>query len=353
MSLADSIKREAFTLGFDAVGIARVPQCDQLSADSPQPRFGTTSSSHLEPRTSLPQLLHRRLTDWLDRGYHATMGWLARTPERRADPSAVLPGCRSLVCVGMNYFTGHQPDESAGHGRIARYAWGHDYHEVILPRLEQLAEIIRTLAPDTQTKCYVDTGPVMEKAWAQAAGIGWIGKHSNLVSARFGSWLLLGEVITTLDLEPDEPGQDLCGTCTLCIKACPTGAITDPYTVDATRCISYLTIERHQPGQDIDAALQPQLGNRIFGCDDCLDICPYNAQAPRTMEPAFQPTPLTLAPALDSLADLSKPDFDRLFELSPIRRAGHEGFRRNVRIALRNLPRTISTEPLGAGHPNP
>jgi epoxyqueuosine reductase len=277
------------------------------------------------------------------------MEWLTRTPERRADPRQVLPGCRSLVCVGMNYFTGHHPNEQAGHGRIARYAWGQDYHRMLLPKLEQLADRIRALAPQAETRCYVDTGPIMEKAWAQEAGLGWIGKHSNLVSAQYGSWLLLGEVLTTVDLEPDEPAQDLCGTCALCLKACPTGAIVDPYVVDAGRCISYLTIERHHPGHEIDPAWQPHMGNRIFGCDDCLDVCPYNAQAPRTREPAFQPSPLTLAPPLKDLAGLPKQDFDRLFRESPIRRAGHEGFRRNVQIALRNLPRAASTEPQPAG----
>ncbi len=376
MSLAETIKREAIALGFDAVGIARVtapppdaeggqaPSSFDGSASSPsgaQPRDRLMTPSQAEGKTTEPvpsphpsrltDLLHRRLHEWLGRGYQATMGWLARAPERRADPAQVLPGCRSLVCVGTNYFTGHPAREAPGYGRIARYAWGRDYHQVLLPRLEQLANFIRELAPEAQTRCYADTGPVMEKAWGQEAGLGWIGKHSNLVSPRFGSWLLLGEVLTTLDLDPDEPGQDLCGSCTLCIKACPTGAITEPYVVDATRCISYLTIERHDPGQDIDPALQPQLGNRIFGCDDCLDICPYNAQAPMTVEFAFQPSPLTAAPPLERLAGLPQEEFDALFKQSPIRRAGHAGFRRNVQIALRNLSHATSTAAQPGGRP--
>ncbi|MBI5854325.1 MAG: tRNA epoxyqueuosine(34) reductase QueG [Nitrospirae bacterium] len=334
MSLSDAIKREALALGFEAVGIARVAPA------FPEP-------SDLPPLTPHPlpliSLLSERLRAWLDRGYHATMAWLARAPARRADPSAVLPGCRSMVCVGTHYYTGHPPREHPGHGRIARYAWGQDYHHVVLPRLERLAERIRALAPGTHTRCYVDTGPIMEKAWAQEAGLGWIGKHSNLVSAQFGSWLLLGEVLTTLDLEPDEPGQDLCGSCTLCIKACPTAAIAEPYLVDAARCISYLTIERHHPGQDIDPEFLPMLGNRIFGCDDCLDICPYNAQAPVTQEPAFQPSALTQAPHLETLAGLSASDFEATFRRSPIRRAGYAGFLRNVRIALDNLARSNIT----------
>ena len=346
MSISAQIQREAIALGFDAVGIAKVGEGYQPSAVSSQPSAPSTQDSALStssetppypvPRASLPELLHSRLTNWLERGYQATMAWLARNPERRADPTQVLPGCRSVICVGANYFTGHHPDETPGHGRIARYAWGQDYHGFLLPKLEQLAAHIRALAPTAQTRCYVDTGPVMEKAWAQEAGLGWIGKHSNLVSGHFGSWLLLGEVLTTLDLVADEPGQDLCGSCTLCIKACPTGAIAEPYVVDASRCISYLTIERHQPGQDIDPALQPQMGNRIFGCDDCLDVCPYNAQAPSTQTPAFQPSPLTLGPSLADLARLAPSEFDDTFRGSPISRARHDGFTRNVRIALAN-----------------
>src|SRR6185436_9501682 len=177
---------------------------------------------------------------------------------------------------------GHRADERPGHGRIARYAWGQDYHDLLTKRLEQLAAQIKRLAPEADTRHYVDTGPVMEKAWAQQGGLGWIGKHSNLVSHQYGSWLLLGEILTTLELDADEPGTDLCGSCQLCIKACPTGAITEPYVVDATRCISYLTIELHKPGETIPDDLAARLGNRIFGCDDCLDVCPYNMTASPT-----------------------------------------------------------------------
>ena len=195
------------------------------------------------------------------------------------------------------------------------------------------------------TRSYVDTGPVMEKAWAQQAGLGWIGKHSNLVSTRFGSWLVLGEVLTTLELEPDEPAADLCGSCSLCIKACPTGAITEPYVVDARTCISYLTIELHGPDDEIPPELARKLGNRIFGCDDCLDVCPYNVNASPTAEPAFQPSPLTLSPNLADLARMNEQDFVPLFRTSPIRRAKYAGFLRNIRIALHNLRQlTMSAE---------
>lgn len=338
MSLADTIKQEAFALGFDAVGIARV---DDTRSEfdvrgSRLPAGSESRTSNFEPRPSLPKLLIARLSEWLRRGYHGAMAWMAREPARRADPTAVLRGCRSVICVGMNYYTGHRPDERPGYGRIARYAWGRDYHDIMGERLEALGRRITTLAPDAQIRCYVDTGPVMEKAWAQEAGLGWIGKHSNLVSTGFGSWLLLGEILTTLALEPDEPAADLCGSCTLCLRACPTGAITEPYVVDARRCISYLTIELHRPGDEIPADLAPAIGNRIFGCDDCLDVCPYNVNATPTGEPAFQPTPLTLAPDLNRLSTLTPQGFATTFRHSPIRRAKHGGFLRNVQQAIRN-----------------
>ncbi|MBM4134764.1 MAG: tRNA epoxyqueuosine(34) reductase QueG [Nitrospira sp.] len=315
MTLAEAIKQEALRLGFDAVGISRA-----------------TSN----PAASLPGSLYARLREWLDRGYEGAMGWMAQRPERRADPQQVLPGCRSIISVGMNYFTGHRPDESPGRGRIARYAWGRDYHGVLQAKLERLEAHLKTLASDAGSCWYVDTGPVMEKAWAQRAGLGWIGKHSNLVSPRYGSWLLLGELLTTLELDADEPGADLCGTCQLCIRACPTGAIVEPYVVDARRCIAYLTIELHKPGDEIPAELAPKLGNRIFGCDDCLDACPYNMTAPPTQEAAFQPSLLTLAPPLAELEATSERTFADMFRLSAIRRAKHWGLLRNVTIARRN-----------------
>ena len=184
-------------------------------------------------------------------------------------------------------------------------------------KLKQLERVLKSLEPDCATRSYADTGPVMEKFWAQQAGLGWIGKHSNLVSPTFGSWLLLGEILTTAELEPDEPGTDLCGTCTLCVRACPTGAIAESYVVDATKCISYLTIEYRGDRPSLDKSLQTRMGNRIFGCDDCLDVCPYNAFAPVTNEPSMQPTDLTQKPNLSRLSALSEEEFSRTFASSP------------------------------------
>lgn len=332
MSLTATIKQEARTLGFDAIGIASVVDSTQIST-------GTTRSTGLpdDEATSLTQRLFDRLSEWIRHGYHGRMAWMERTPEKRADPRHVLPGCRSIISVGVTYLTDHRADERPGYGRIARYAWGKDYHKILLRRLEQLEERVRAMAPDAHTRCYVDTGPIMEKAWAERAGLGWIGKHSNLVSAEHGSWLLLGEILTTLELEPDEPATDLCGSCTLCIQACPTQAITEPYVVDATRCISYLTIELRGDATAIPHELQTGMGNKIFGCDDCLDVCPFNLRAEPTREAAFQPSDLTLSPDLKTLSELDESTFATLFHQSPIRRTKLQGLRRNVAIAQRNM----------------
>lgn len=312
MQLADAIKREARLLGFDAVGVAAV------------------SSS------SFSQKLFDRLHNWLGRGYHGTMAWMARQPSRRADPRQVLAGCRSLISVGMNYDTGHRATEGPGYGRIARYAWGKDYHQVFINRLAALEVKIKELAPEAVTRSYVDTGPMMEKAWAQQAGLGWIGKHSNLVSSQYGSWLLLGEILTTLELPSDEPATDLCGSCTLCIQSCPTNAIVEPYVVDAARCISYLTIEFRGTSEEIPTDLASSMGNHIFGCDDCLDACPFNLRADPTTEPAYAPSPATLNPRLEELSSLDDVGFNSQFRESPVKRAKLNGLKRNVAIAQKN-----------------
>lgn len=241
-----------------------------------------------------------------------------------------------MIVVGMNYYTDHFPDETHQAGRIARYAWGKDYHEVLKFRLEQLEEYLHNQIPEIQTRSYVDTGPIMEKAWAQEAGIGWIGKHTNLVSTNYGSWLLLGEILTTVALEADESAMDLCESCSLCIQACPTGAIVEPYQLDAERCISYLTIEHRGSLMDIPPELRKKMGNRIFGCDDCLDICPFNVNAQPTDEPTFQPSSWVLHPQLSRLASLTQEEFRSITKGSPTRRPKHEGFIRNAEIALNN-----------------
>lgn len=320
-SLTVAIKQAARELGFDAVGISRLP-----TQANP-----ATHRNHQDPEADLLD----RLQKWLRRGYHATMAWMVRDPERRADPTRVLPGCRSIISVGMNYYTDYRADERQGNGRIARYAWGRDYHKILGDRLAQLTERIGTLAAGSLNRAYVDTGPVMEKAWAQQAGLGWIGKHSNLVSTDFGSWLLLGEILTTLELEPDEAGSDLCGSCTLCIQACPTGAITEPYVVDAGRCISYLTIELKG---SIPPGLRPLIGNRVYGCDDCQIHCPWNRDAPITRETDFAVRHGLDRATLVDLFGWTQQAFESRMAGSAILRIGYERWLRNLAVGLGNAP---------------
>lgn len=335
-SLVHQIKEEARRLGFDAVGIARLStplsSISLLSAQDPI----------LSEASPITLRLWGRLKKWLELGFHGTMEWMLRNPKRRSDPSEVLPGCQSLIVVGMNYYTEQTPDESKKGGRIARYAWGTDYHTLMKERLTHLENFLHSRVPDIQTRSYVDTGPIMEKAWAQEAGIGWIGKHTNVVSTDFGSWLLLGEILTTLALDFDEPAMDLCGTCSLCIQACPTGAIVEPYLLDAERCISYLTIEYRGSQDALPAELRKKIGNRIYGCDDCLDICPFNINAKPTSERGFQASSWTLHPQLSILANLTKEEFQVMTKGSPLRRPKYEGFIRNVQIGLDNQTPTDS-----------
>ena len=329
-TLVSLIKAHAQLLGFDAVGIARVPP------PSSDPGFSSHAPTpHADP-LPLSQRLWRRLTHWLEQRFHGTMAWMERDPQRRSDPTKVLPGCQSMIVVGTNYFTDHVPDESQQAGRIARYAWGKDYHDVMKTRLKQLEDYLHEQIPAIQTRSYVDTGPIMEKAWAQEAGIGWIGKHTNLVSTDYGSWLLLGEILTTIELDPDEPAIDLCESCSLCIQACPTDTIVEPYQLDAERCISYLTIEHRGAIADIEPELRKKIGNRIFGCDDCLDICPFNVNAHPTSESHFQPSSWTLHPQLAQLTSLTQEEFRSKTKGSPMRRPKYEGFIRNAEIALHN-----------------
>jgi epoxyqueuosine reductase len=256
--LASEAKRRGRELGFDLVGIA----------------------------PAQPSQYREYFRQWLDDGQAGTMAYLAARFEERTDPSVYLPGAQSVICVALNYFAPLEPPADAGsQGRIARYALGDDYHEIIKPRLHQLSDWLRQQAPEAQTRCAVDTAPVMEKELSARAGVGWIGKNTCLINQEIGSWLLLGEVLTTLALPADSPGIDRCGTCTRCLEACPTQALT-PYRLDATKCISYLTIEH---SGEIDPALQGKMGNWLYGCDICQEVCPWNRRAPWTNDPALGP----------------------------------------------------------------
>jgi epoxyqueuosine reductase len=306
-----AIRAKALSLGFDAVGFAR-------AALAPAARDG--------------------LAGFLAAGYHGDMGWMAETADRRGDPTRLWPEARSVVVLGVNYGPpadplAHRP--SAETGDISVYARNRDYHDTIKKRLKALA---RWMAESfaAEVKVFVDTAPVMEKPLAEAAGIGWQGKHTNLVSRVLGSWLFLGEVFTTLDLEAGPAEADHCGACRRCLEACPTGAFPAPYRLEARRCISYLTIEHKGP---IPRDLRPLMGNRIYGCDDCLAVCPWNKFARSTSEPEFQQRPELASPTLAKLARLDDAGFRSFFAGSPIRRIGRARFLRNVLIAIGNSGR--------------
>jgi len=307
----DAIRERALGLGFDVVGFAAADQGPEAGAG---------------------------LAEYIARGYNGDMGWLADGAARRATPRGLWPDARSVVVVGANYAPHENPLDAyprmrrSGRGTISVYARNRDYHDVLKKRLRALARWMHeTLG--AQVKLFVDTAPVMEKPLAQAAGLGWQGKHTNLVSRDLGSWFFLGAIFTTLDLAPDAPHGDHCGSCRNCLDICPTAAFPAPYQLDAQRCISYLTIELKGP---IPRAFRPLVGNRIYGCDDCLAVCPWNKFATRAHEPAFLPRAELSAPRLADLARLTDADFRQLFSGSPIKRIGRDRFVRNVLIALGN-----------------
>lgn len=304
---------EAWRLGFDLCRIASA-ETDKITAD--------------------------RLRAFVAAGHHATMGWMAETLDRRSGPEALWPEARSVIVLGLNY----GPDEdplAVTHlpeaGAISVYARHRDYHDIIKGRLKELATKIgargRALGLTFEAKVFVDTAPVMEKPLASRAGLGWQGKHTNLVSRDFGSWLFLGEIFLDIALPPDAPERDHCGSCHACLSACPTAAFPVPYSLDARRCISYLTIEHAGP---IPTEFRVAMGNRIYGCDDCLAACPWNKFAEASREMKLQTRDDLKQPALAKLVELDDAAFRALFSGSPIKRIGRDRFIRNVLIAIGN-----------------
>jgi epoxyqueuosine reductase len=276
-----------------------------------------------------------RLRRFLAEGAHGDMAWMASTAERRGDPRTLWPDARSIIMLGMNYGPDSDPLailRERSYGAISVYAQGDDYHEVIKPRLKAIARWLIAHAGG-DAKVFVDTAAVMEKPLAQAAGLGWQGKHTNLVSRQYGSWLFLGAIFTTLEIAPDTPEEDHCGQCRACLDICPTAAFPEPYRLDARRCISYLTIEHKGP---IPRMLREQMGNRIYGCDDCLAVCPWNKFAQIGRETKLSAREQLKAPTLAELARLDDPAFRALFAKSPAKRIGRDRFVRNVLIAIGN-----------------
>lgn len=302
-----AIRDQALALGFDAVGFSG-------------PDSGDTA---------------KRLGEFISSGYHGDMGWMETTQERRQSPRGLWPDVKSIIAVGMNYGPDEDPlllHDHPDRAVVSTYARGRDYHDVLKKQLRLLA---RHIAENwfCEVKLFVDTAPVMEKPVAQQAGLGWQGKHTNLVSRDFGSWLFLGEVFTTLDLGPDLPMQDHCGGCHRCLDACPTAAFPAPYKLDARRCISYLTIEH---GGHIPREFRVPMGNRIYGCDDCLAVCPWNKFAKTTSHDALRPHIHLTRPRLKDFAALDDASFRLVFSGSPVKRLGRDRFVRNVLIAIGN-----------------
>lgn len=301
--LTQRIKELALRAGFEKVGIV--------------------------PAATLDAESHRLLT-WIERGYHGTMRWMARDPEMRVDPRRLFPAARSVVVLTKNYYTPAEHTDDPATGKVSRYAWGDDYHEVVGAKLRSLLAAIKEEAPETEGKVCVDIQPMMDKAWAARAGLGWIGKHTNLITTDYGSWVFIGELLLNLDLDYDnEVVADHCGTCTLCIDACPTGAITEPYVVDSNKCISYATIELR------DNELPEQVANNLegwfYGCDICQDVCPWNRFEQTTDEPRFQPREGNVNVALSDIAEMSQEDYIRRFRGSAMKRAKLSGLQRNAR----------------------
>lgn len=274
---------------------------------------------------------------WLEQGYDAEMGYLRRQLPKRLDPRQILPAAQSVIVVGVNYHTDHpltSEVQSKTRGWISRYAWGEEYHEVIGEKLKNFHEFLeKEIGGQYEGRYYVDTGPVLDRVFAKYAGIGWFGKNTCIINQQVGSWLFLGEIITNIVLQPDTPPPDRCGTCRRCLEACPTEAILEPYVLDSNRCISYLTIEHRGA---IAEDLRPAMGNHLFGCDICQDVCPWNRKAPNTDEAAFEPRPGNLAPGLEEIAVLDEPAFRARFRKSPIKRAKWRGLLRNALIAIGN-----------------
>ncbi len=308
LEIKEAIRRQALEVGFSVAAFAPAATTERQKLD---------------------------LAQYLKEGRHASMEWMAETEQRRNDPRGLWKDVRSVIVLGLNHAPAWNPLDHLklkDRGAISAYAKGKDYHDVVKKRLKQLARwMVDSFG--NELKVFVDTAPVMEKPLASASGLGWAGKHTNVVSRDFGCWLFLGEIFTTLDLPPDMAEPDHCGSCTKCLDICPTDAFDGPRKIDARKCISYLTIEHHG---DIDPQLAEKMGNRIYGCDDCMSICPWNKFAPIHSEEAFFPRPETFAPRLADIAALNDPDFRTIFAQTPVKRTGRNRMVRNALIAMGN-----------------
>jgi len=305
MTDREKIEARARALGFCAVGFARATVLEE-------------EQLHLE--------------EWLGRGFQASMAWMDRTAGTRTDPRRYLPGARTVISLAMNYYSPEEHGGEKGRGKISRYAWGDDYHDLIGIRLADLGEWLEGEYPGEKTRWAVDSRPVMEKAWAVRAGIGWLGKHTNVITRSHGSWIFLGEILTTLEVDPDPPAIDHCGSCTRCIEACPTAAIVEPYLVDSRLCLSYLTIEHRGP---VPGDIRDRYERWIFGCDICQDVCPWNHKfSCETSEPGLRPRDGFVDPVLEEWRILTTDELRERVRGSPVGRAKYDGLMRNIDIVM-------------------
>ena len=306
---SEQIKQKALNLGFHKVGIAAISDMQ----DNKQ-----------------------RLQNWLNQGYAADMAWM-NNPKRQ-DIRQLMPEVQSVICVALNYYTAQPYPQGKEFAKIARYARGRDYHRVLHKKLKIFCDWLQQQEAGIQARYYADTGPIQDKVWAQQAGIGWIAKNSNVITREYGSWVFLGEILTNLTLIPDSPHPQHCGTCTRCIEACPTGAIAQPFVVDANRCIAYHTIENR--AEILPENISKHLNGWVAGCDICQEVCPWNQRfAQETDVIEFQPDPKNLAPKLTELAELSEEEWDQRFRASALRRIKPQMWRRNAKANLESWPK--------------
>jgi len=313
----EQIRKHALQLGFSKVGVTRA---ENLSIE------------------------YDHLHEWLARGYQGEMKWMERDPAQRADPRLFWPQARSIVVVALNYDTPHKHEVSTAGGsgraqselstgKISRYAWGDDYHDLVGDRLRNLLSWIKTQWPEAEGKVCVDIQPLMDKAWAARAGLGWIGKHTNLITQDFGSWVFIGELLLNLELETDDiEVADQCGSCTLCLDACPTNALTEPYVLDAGLCISHATIESRAPA--IREEVAEHLDGWLYGCDICQDVCPWNQMTPNSSESRFEPRTESVNTSLASILELTPDSYAKRFRGSAMKRAKLSGLQRNARALM-------------------
>lgn len=309
MSLTEKIKQKSAEIGFDKIGFVRA----EILTDEGENFF-----------------------KWLELGYQAEMKWLEREPEKRINPKLIFPEAKSVIVVAKNYFTPHKHENSSDKGKVSRYAWGDDYHDVVSEKLKELLSFIKAENAEAEGKICCDIQPMMDKAWAVRAGIGWLGKHSNVITKEFGSWFFIGEILLNLELEYMQfIEQNHCGNCTACLDACPTNAIVSPYVVDSNACISYATIELR--AEEIPQAIAKNLDGWLYGCDICQDVCPWNRFEKPTDESRFEPRKNNVSADLDEILSLSPEKYSEKFRRSAMKRTKLKGLQRNARALQQNL----------------